>query len=183
METFTEAKPFISDPDYLNRREKALKDLERELERENIDAPLIEMLQGYNSLPYCFTLQSCYGHFVYEGQTNPKDLKPLPATETDLSLEVEYRIAYMAICLQNNNQGRRLFQELRDLTGIDPGYVQFGSAEWFWKRCVNSYALQVEPERYKDKDKATISMKEALHVEKVRNGVFQELKNILEELQ
>lgn len=31
------------------------------------------------------------------------------------------------------------------ITAIEPDYLQFGSADWFWERWLNSYALQVEP--------------------------------------
>lgn len=180
METFRQARSFVNDSGYLKRREKALNELHGEIEEGNIDSPIMKLLLGYNSLPYCFTLQSCYGHFVYGDHRDPKNIDPLPLNP-ELETSVEYRIAYLAICLQDNPLGRRLFQELNDITRIDPHYIQFGSAEWFWRRCVNSYTLQVEPERYKYKDKAVFSMKEALHVEKTRDLVFKELDRILQE--
>jgi len=31
-----------------------------------IDGPIIGLINGFNKLPYCFTLQSCYEHFVYK---------------------------------------------------------------------------------------------------------------------
>ena len=43
---------------------------------------------------------------------------------------------------------KRLFNALKEITIIDPENVQFCCAEWFWKRQVNSYALQVEPGFY-----------------------------------
>jgi hypothetical protein len=70
---------------------------------------------------------------------------------------------------------------LEDLTGIDPEYVQFGCAEWFWERQVNSYVLQVEPERYKMRDKVGVSFQEALHIERVRDRFFHELRKMVHE--
>ena len=47
-----------------------------------IDEPIIEIVNAFNTLPYCFTLQSCYGHFVYSGQKSSHNLEPLPVTDT-----------------------------------------------------------------------------------------------------
>ncbi len=63
---------------------------------------------------------------------------------------------------------------------IDPDYVQFGSAEWFWERYANSYALQVEPARYKRKDEAILEQAEALHVQQIREFFFSKLRELLE---
>jgi len=93
---------------------------------------------------------------------------------------VEYRIAYIALCLQNSDSGRALFQDLSGLASTNPKYIQFGCAEWFWGRQVNSYALQVEPERYKTKDRIVVGYREALHIEKVRNEFFSDLGRIIE---
>jgi len=46
-----------------------------------------------NELPYCFTLQSCFGHFVFCGQNDQQNLEPLPVN--DPIVKVEYRIAYI----------------------------------------------------------------------------------------
>lgn len=77
METFIEAKPFVHDSHYWNRREETLRELERHIipdfdcNDENaskhcidvVDTPIIEIVRGYANLSYCFPLQSCYGHF------------------------------------------------------------------------------------------------------------------------
>ncbi len=68
---------------------------------------------------------------------------------------------------------------LEGITDIDPEYIQFCSAEWFWERQINSYALQVEPERFKHKDKILIKYKESLHIEKVRNEFFNRISKLL----
>ena len=72
---------------------------------------------------------------------------------------MEYKIAYIAFCIENSLLGRKLFESLKEITAIDPEYVQFCCAEWFWKRQINSYALQVEPDRLKRKDTAIINLK------------------------
>ena len=143
-----------------------------------IDVPIIKIINGFNKLPYCFTMQSCYGHFLYSGQKDPHNLAPLPVTKT--LARVEYRIAYIAFCIENSDSGRRLFEALEGITVIDPKNIQFCCADWFWKDQVNSYALQVEPERYKTKDRCSVSYQEALHIEKVRNQFFAEIKRIVQ---
>ena len=101
---------------------------------------------GHPQLPYCFTLQNCYGHFVYNGQKDTHNLDPLPAQ--DIITEVEYRSACIAFCIENSALGRGLFDALKGTTAIDPENVQFFCAEWFWEKQINSYALQVEPNRF-----------------------------------
>jgi len=175
METFTQSRPLVSNPLYQEQRAESL----RRLDINTIDAPIIEIIRDFTKLPYCFTLQSCYGHFLYNNRNDPQNVEPL--TNLDKALSVEYRIAYIALCIQNNEAGVGLLQKLKNLTGIDPDYIQFGCAEWFWERQVNSYALQIEPERYKTKDKVIISFQEALHIEKIRNQFFDELRRVVQE--
>lgn len=182
METFTGAKPFVNDSYFEKKRGEALIKLESEFKSESIDVPIIEIIKGFATLPHCFTIQSCYGHFVHNKQRNPKNVKPLSNYQDETS-KAEYRIAYMAFCLQNNKLGRKLFDDLKAIAEIDPAYIQFGSAEWFWERCLNSYVLQVEPERSKTEDRVYVDMKEALHIEELRNKFFVELKKILQKHQ
>ena len=145
-----------------------------------IDKPIIDLINGYNKLPYCFTLQSCYGHFVYNGQKDLHNLESLPAKE--ILGKIEYRIAYIAFCIENSVAGRRLFDKIKAVTSIDPENIQFCCAEWFWNQQVNSYALQVEPDRFKHQDTSTIEFKEALHIEKIRNTFFHRLYELLEDI-
>ncbi len=156
METFTEPKELTENPDYKDQRQKSLLGLSDVM----IDAPIIETINGFNKLPYCFTIQSCYGHFLYDGQENPHNLEPLPDRNT--IAKVEYRIGYIAFCIDNSDSGRNFFEALKKITAIDPDNVQFCSAEWFWKRQVNSYALQIEPDRFKYEDKVILDYNEAL---------------------
>lgn len=143
-----------------------------------IDTPIIGLIKGLNKLPYCFTLQSCYGHFVCNGQNDTHNLYPLPATE--ISTQIEYRVAYIAFCIEDSSLGRGFFEALKEITAIDPENVQFCCAEWFWERQINSYALQVEPDRFKRKDTAIIDFKEAVKIERIRNIFFNRLYELLE---
>jgi len=177
LETFTDPKKLTENPNYKKQREKTLANLTDGM----IDPPIIEIIKGFNKLPYCFTMQSCYGHFLYNGQRDPHNLVPLPITK-NIS-RVEYRIAYIAFCIENSDSGRSLLKALKEITVIDPENIQFCCAEWFWKRQVNSYALQVEPDRFKCEDKAMLDYQEALNIEKIRNEFFIRLKELLRKQQ
>lgn len=144
-----------------------------------LDEPIINLIHGFNSLPYCFTLQSCYGHFIDTGQASPHNLEPLPRERNHIG-HVEYRIAYIAFCIEHSLPGRRLFEVLRSVPAPDPENIQFCCAEWFWQRQVNSYALQVMPERFKHQDRAFFDYNEALRIEKRREQFFARLKILLE---
>ncbi len=173
METFTGLKDFVDNPHYREQRQESLS----RLDIDSIDAPIAEIIAGFSELPYCFTLQSCYGHFLYDGQRDPRNIERLPISDGIAS--VDYRIAYIALCIENSDSGKALFHDLGEIPAIDPQYIQFGCAEWFWKRQVNSYALQVEPKRYMTKDRASVGYQEALHIEKIRNAFFQRLGEIV----
>ena len=62
---------------------------------------------------------------------------------------------------------------------LDARYVQFGSPGWFWDQYPNSYALQVQPERFRLQDRAVMPHEEALLVQAVRDGFFARLREIL----
>jgi len=173
LETYTELKELVENPHYQEQRRKSLCNLTNEM----IDVPIIGIVNGFNKLSYCFTLQSCYGHFVYNGQKDSHNFEHLPVKDTIAN--IEYRIAYIAVCIENSMLGRNLFECLKSITAIDTENIQFCCAEWFWKRQINSYALQVEPDRFKRKDTAILDYKEALHVEKIRNEFFVRLEELL----
>lgn len=176
METYAEPKDLVKNPNYREQRRTIL----AQLAGVSIDTPIVEHIDLFNRLPYCFTLQSCYGHFLYDNRKDPRNIDPLPAT--GLIGVAEYRIAYVAFCIENNNSGRALLHALRKMSAIDPENIQFCSAEWFWERQVNSYALQVEPYRFRQEDTAVLSYEEALKVEQTRNRFFVALKELLEKL-
>jgi len=173
LETYAEPKELAQDPHYRAQRREALAGLSEGM----IDEPIVEIVNGLNRLPYCYTLQSCFGHFVYDGQDNPHNLEALPLTHN--IARVEYRIAYVAFCIENSASGKRLLEDLRGIPTIDPENIQFCCAEWFWERHVNSYALQVEPDRFKRQDSAVLDYGEALRVEKIRNEFFIRLDELL----
>ncbi len=173
METYTQPRELVENPGFQLQRERALAGLSPEM----IDKPIVDLIAGFNKLPYFFTLQCCYGHFLFEGRTDSDNLDLLPP-DTDSITEVEYRIAYMAFCVENSSSGREILGLLESVTSTDPDNIQFCCADWFWERQLNSYALQVEPDRYKDRDSVKISYKEALHVEKVREAFVKRLYDI-----
>ena len=174
METFTELKDLVENPYYQVQKQKVLYDLNDDI----IDLPIVDLINGFNKLLFCFTLQSCYGHFFYNNQKDIHNLDPLPAKE--IIAKAEYRIAYVVFCIENSASGRWVFNALKEITATDSENVQFCCAEWFWKRQVNSYVLQVEPDRFKRKDTSIIDFKEALHIEKIRNTFFIRLYELLE---
>lgn len=177
METFTEPKELDENSHYQDQRLKSIAALSNDI----IDAPLINLINGFNKLLHCFTLQCCYGHFIYNDQKDPYNLKPLPKTDTIIN--VEYRIAYICLCIENCDWGRGLLEALNRITAIDQKNIQLCCAEWFWERQVNSYALQVQPERFKHKDIALLDYREALYIEKIRNEFFNQLKVLLQKQQ
>ncbi len=176
METFTEPKELVENPNYQKQKETCLAKLTRDM----IDAPIIDLIIAFNKIPYCFTLQCCYGHFIYNGQEEPHNLVSLPIINT--ISKVEYRIAYIAFCIENSLMGRSFFEALQDILAIDPENIQFCSATWFWEKQVNSYALQVEPNRSKHKDKVILGYNEALNIEKTRNEFFDRLRELILQL-
>ena len=173
METFTELKPFVNNPQFSHQRQHCLS----KLDFNAIDEPILGLIRNLVRFDFCFTLQSCYGHFVYEKQNDRYNTLPLPTFP--ISGGIEYRIAYIALCLENNENGKAFLKNLSHLRSIDAHYIQFGSADWFWDKQVNSFVLQVEPERFRYKDKAIVDYKEALYLEKIRNQFFLKLNNIL----
>ena len=175
MQTLTEARQFVSNPGYLEDRQATL----RALDMSTIDAPIASIVKGLNDLPQCFTLQTCFGHFVCSQDQDSRTLDRLPAEHSG---DVRYRIAYMAFCLENSRSGREFRAALEALPEIDPEYIQFGSADWFWERYLNSYVLQVEPLRFKMKDEALIGCEEAQRIQKVRDVFYKRVESLLRNL-
>jgi hypothetical protein len=86
----------------------------------------------------------------------------------------------MAFCIEASLLGRRLLEAFRDIAAIDAQNIQFCCAEWFWKTQVNSYVLQVEPDRFKRWDEAVLPYKEALYIEGLRRGFFEKLNDLVQ---
>lgn len=174
METFIALKPLVDNPDFGQQRLDALK----QLEAATIDAPIAGLINGFAKLSYCFTLQSCCGHFLHDDHLDRDNLERLPPSGSNSP--VEYRIAYVAFCVDKCDQGVALLNELDALTNVDPDYVQFGCATWFWRQQVNSYALQVEPDRYKTRDSVMVDYQEALRLQRIGDKCFSELAGIVD---
>ncbi len=171
METFTGPKECIENPRYHSDRLEILGSLDLGC----IDRPIVELVQGFTALPQCFTVQSCYGHFLHgpeQGRHNLERLSPGHGGQ------IHYRIAYMAFCIDNSPRGWELRESLELIPSLDPDYVQFGSADWFWERYPNSYVLQVEPARYRTKDQVDIEHSEAAHIERARDLFFIGLREL-----
>ncbi|MEJ2642440.1 MAG: hypothetical protein P8010_23030 [Desulfosarcinaceae bacterium] len=169
METFAAAKPLVDNPQFASQRRRCLEDLDE----SRIDAPIRPLIQRLNRLPYCFTLQCCWGHFTFAGRDDIHNLQLLPTAPIPTS--ITYRLAYLALCIDATAGGRALLETLAQVPRLDPANIQFGSPEWFWRQQVNSYALQVEPERFKDQDQAHLDPAEALRIEALRNRFFERL--------
>jgi len=70
LETFTEPKELVVNLHYQEQRRESLAGLSEDM----IDAAIIDLINGFNRLPYCFTMQSYYGHFVYKKQKDPYNI-------------------------------------------------------------------------------------------------------------
>jgi len=173
METFGSARRLKRNPGFERQREAA----RRVLDLSSIDAPIRDLVRALNRLPHCFTIQSCYGHFLWSACGDPGNLEVLPPA--DPAGLITYRIAYLAICLDTGRAGRALLRDLESVAQDAPGYVQMGSADWFWERQVNTYVLQVEPERFRQMDQAPLTYDEALRVQEARADFFQALGEIV----
>ncbi len=111
METFAPAQPFVHNRKYRDdcQRVKATLDLLA------VDAPIRAIITAFNKLHYCHTLQCCYGHFLHARQSDPHNLERLPACDVGL---VHYRIAYLALCLEDSASGIRLRSRLERVPEI-----------------------------------------------------------------
>ena len=174
METYTRPKKLVKNPHYQKQKERSVAKLNNSM----IDKPIINIVNSFNKLSYCFTLQCCFGHFIYEGQKNLHNFKPLNAVSLKTN-NIKYKIAFIAFCVQNNKLGKIFLKSVARVEKIDPKSVQFCCAEWFWKNQVNSFVLQVEPEEFKHQDTALLNIEEALHIERIRNEFFVSLEKII----
>ncbi len=172
METFTYPIEPVNNPLFEKERQAAVQGINP----NELDKPLVDIIGRFNKLKYVYTLQCCYGHFLYGSQSHEHNLLPLPEYDPGM---ITYRIAYLAFCIRVDTEGLRLCEALMKLQDIDKHFIQFGSADWFWERCINSYVLQVEPERYKYQDIAEVDWSEARHIQKIRTLFFNELKTLI----
>lgn len=178
VETYTEARPLVSHFSYDSDRMRALEGLRAEISKGSIDEPTMDIVEQFARIPYCYTLQSCYGHFMVEPSREDRNTKRVVDIGGAGTI-LHYRIAYVAFCIQNSARGRTLLEELSAIVDTDPEYIQFGSADWFWDRCVNSYVLQVSPLRNAFEDHFDVNMEEAFRIEEVRDEFFDRLRAVL----
>ncbi len=163
LETFTETREFVESAHYAKDRQDALE----ALDLKSIDALIVDVVAGFSTFPQCFTLQCCCGHFVCAPGQSPRSLEPIaPGCRG----AVTYRIAYLALCLENSPRGWALREALARIPEIAPGYVQFGSADWFWERWVNSCVLQVEPAVHRLKHEVVLGPIEPLRTQRARTS-------------
>lgn len=178
METFTKARPLVPSPGYDTDRREALVGLNTEIGKGSTDEPTLDILMQFSNIPFCYTLQSCYGHFMLEPSTADRNTKRV-VDVAGKSSKLHYRIAYVAFCVQNSDQGLALLEDLKAIADVDPDYIQFGSADWFWKACVNSYVLQVSPLRNAFEDSFEVSTEMAMRIERTRDMFFDRLREVL----
>jgi len=174
METFTEPRELVLHDGYASARRAAAD----AFDLSDVDAPIVDVVKAFGLLPYCFTLQCCYGHFLTEHGRDDHSLALIPESFTGV---VRYRLAYVAFCIENGDRGRGFLEKLSRIAEIEPAYMQFGSADWFWDQWPNSYVLQVEPFEHRFKDQATIQAAEARMTQRVRDQFFHELRRLLAE--
>ncbi|OQX14038.1 MAG: hypothetical protein BWK76_15270 [Desulfobulbaceae bacterium A2] len=172
MKTFTRPREFVENPRYAQERREAM----TALDPASINEPLADIIAGFAALPHCFTLQSCYGHFLWLPGQDAHSLESVPP---DHAGPVRYRIAYIAFCLEHSTCGQALRDALADIPAVAPDFIQFGSADWFWERWLNSYTLQVEPAGQQHLDEAILNPAEALRCQEVRQLFCQRLRTML----
>ena len=175
METYTKARPMVDNPDFDEQRAAAL----RALEGAQIDEPLVPLIAELNRLPYCFTLQCCYGHFLPEGEIDEQTLAPPPVRGRK---PVEYRIAYLALCIRDDAEGRALLEAVKGLRDVERMVVQVGSADWFWDQQVNTYVVQVGLRKHKRQDSMTLDGKQARHVAHTRTLLYRHFSELVQGL-
>ena len=112
METFKKPREFVNDPHYNRSRER----ITSAFNPTRIDSPIHDIIAGFAKLPYCFTLQSCYGHFVYDAQPEIENTVALPDEDVG---PIRYRIAYVAFCIELSSDGARFRGLLEAVPKID----------------------------------------------------------------
>ena len=73
METFIEPIELVENPNFQEQRSRSLVTLRD----ETIDLPILDLINKISMLNCCFTIQSCFGHFLYKGLDNPHNVAPL----------------------------------------------------------------------------------------------------------
>lgn len=178
METFTSPRLFVPHLDYWTDRERLLEGLRQEIAKNAIDAPLLPLVRECMTIPHCFTMQCCFGHFVHRLEPDTENLVPISRYTQEVG-SIRYRIAYLALCLQDSPGGHAMYAELEKIAGLDPAFIQFGSADWFWDQVPNTYCIQLEPERMKEEDSGEVTWEEALKIERLKDPFFAGIMEIM----
>ena len=174
MQTFCSERPLQPDPGFEAAKARALEGMDM----AEIDAPIKDIITSLNKHPFCYTLQSCFGHFV--STEHPDDHNLSVVEESDSSDNPLYRISYLALCIRADPDGKRLLSLLKKMPWeVDRDRIQFGCAKWFWNRCVNSYVLQVQPKDRADVDSLTISAREARLIQSARTRFWEALRTTI----
>ena len=177
METFAGPKPFVDNPEYERNRCVALETLRSLIATGRIDPHLVDLMTLFSRVSHCYTIQSCFGHFVHERESDEHTTARLAPYQGMVST-VFYRIAYLAFVLEKSENGFVLCRDLRTLALQNPGYIQFGSAGWFWEQSVNTCQIQVAMEQEKEKDSFWVTYDEALQLENVRDLLIHDIATI-----
>ncbi len=178
MQTYCPEKPMVANAEFGVHKAAALDSLRK----ARIDEPIQELVHDLANLDFCFTLQSCWGHFVSSSLPDPQAIRTLRADS--LENRYHYKIAYLALCLDNRPRGREFLVRLREIpAAVDPKYVQFGCADWFWKQQVNSYVLQVQPLDNAHVDSMDVNGELALELQGARDVFFRRVREAADEFQ
>jgi hypothetical protein len=177
VQAFTE--PRIPEPnqDFARQREEALV----RLDLEGLDCPLRDLVSRLAEMPCCFPVESCCGHYAIldGGRRRVFDsLPPLNGSTTS----VLYRVAHVALCLDDSPSGRDLLRELRAVPAIAPERVQFGCVDHLWERQINTFVLQVVPWPHRFVDDVLLLPAEATEVEEARRWFFNRLDDLVRDL-
>ena len=181
METFTPPRPFVPHPDYERDRAQAHRDLRQEIVKDAIDSPLLLLINASFTVRCCFTVQCCCGHFVHQLEPDPENLITVThyRDRKDAIGPIRYRIAYLALCLEDSQGGHEIYSGLEEIAKCNPSFIQFGSADWFSERMPNTYCIQLEPERMKTEDCGPVTWEEAVRIEELRGPFLTDLAEIL----
>lgn len=174
MQTFVPSIPLQNISNFAQTKAQTLLDLNK----DPIDTPIKDIVMSLNALPYCYTIQCCWGHFVSTSQPDKHNLAVVK--KKDIDEKIEYRIAYLALSLENTPAGKAFLDKMEKIpTRIDSSYVQFGCAQWFLQRHANSYVLQVQPSDRAHVDSMTVLREEALLIQSTRNVFWDTIRQFV----
>lgn len=171
MRTFDTAPPLESDLAFSINRSQSLHLLDLSV----IDIPIVDTVYKYSKLECCYPVQSCWGHFdhAYSFWGRGAAVNCLNRGQT-----MRYRIAYLALCLDDSEHGAFLLELLRQVPQCVGGSVQFGSAKWFRELHNNIYVVQTAPPHCIYLDSCYIDKKEAQYIHKSRCDMWYYLDMI-----